>query len=80
MFYSALLLAAPLMLILLFIQVALGVVARTVPQMNVFFVGLPLQIGVGFLGLAAVLSFFGPWLTRSMGWLHGAVALATRAY
>jgi len=31
---------------------ALGVIARVVPQMNVFIVGFPLKIGVGMWGLA----------------------------
>ncbi|MGD9202105.1 MAG: flagellar biosynthetic protein FliR, partial [Chitinispirillia bacterium] len=35
--------------------VALGVIARTVPQINIFFVGLPLKIGLGIITLAIVL-------------------------
>jgi flagellar biosynthetic protein FliR len=75
---SAFMLAAPMLLILMFIQVAMGIVARTVPQMNVFFVGLPLQIGVGFLAMGVTLSFFIPWLYRSMSWLNGFFAAAIR--
>jgi flagellar biosynthetic protein FliR len=37
---------------------ALGVVARTVPQMNVFIVGMPLNLGVGLLIAATSMSFF----------------------
>jgi flagellar biosynthetic protein FliR len=37
---------------LLLTEVALGILARTVPQMNIFIVGFPLKIGVGLLGLA----------------------------
>lgn len=46
--------SAPLIAVLFFTQVGLGVVARTVPQINIFIVGFPLQIAVGliFLGLS----------------------------
>lgn len=57
MFVIALKIAAPIMAVMLFTNVALGVVARTVPQMNIFIVGFPLQISLGliFLGLTAPL-------------------------
>lgn len=57
MFGIALKLAAPIMAVMIFTNVALGVVARTVPQMNIFIVGFPLQISLGliFLGLTAPL-------------------------
>ncbi|RKY58758.1 MAG: hypothetical protein DRP94_05490 [Candidatus Latescibacterota bacterium] len=51
--------SAPVIAALLLSKVALGVLARTVPQMNVFIVGLPLTIGVGLLCLALSLPFFG---------------------
>jgi flagellar biosynthesis protein FliR len=42
---------------MIFTNVALGIMARTVPQMNIFVVGFPLQISLGlvFLGLTAPL-------------------------
>ena len=57
MFVIALKLAAPITAVMLFTNVALGIVARTVPQMNIFIVGFPLQISLGliFLGLTAPL-------------------------
>jgi flagellar biosynthetic protein FliR len=57
-FVTAIKLAAPLMAILFFLSVGLGLVARTVPQMNVFIIGFPLQIAAGLLMLAATMSFF----------------------
>ena len=57
MFVIALKIAAPITAVMLFTNVALGIVARTVPQMNIFIVGFPLQISMGliFLGLTAPL-------------------------
>ncbi|MFP4163360.1 MAG: flagellar biosynthetic protein FliR [Chitinispirillaceae bacterium] len=46
-FIIALKLAAPIFVTLLLTELALGIVARTVPQINIFFVGLPLKIFVG---------------------------------
>ncbi|MCL2183575.1 MAG: flagellar biosynthetic protein FliR [Chitinispirillia bacterium] len=48
-------LAAPIFVTLFLTQVALGIVARTVPQMNIFFVGLPLKILVGIGTMMIVL-------------------------
>lgn len=52
LFVAGVKIAAPIMAALFLMEVALGIVARTVPQMNVFIVGFPLKIGVGLLALA----------------------------
>lgn len=54
-FVIAVKISAPVAAVLLFTNVAMGLVARTVPQMNVFMVSFPLQIAAGllFIGLAA---------------------------
>jgi flagellar biosynthetic protein FliR len=51
-------LAAPLLGVLLIINVALALVGRVAPQANVFVLGLPLSIGIGVLGLYEVLPSF----------------------
>jgi flagellar biosynthesis protein FliR len=40
--------AAPIFVTLLLTQISLAIVSRTVPQINVFFVGMPLNIAIGF--------------------------------
>ena len=57
-FTTAVKISAPIMAILFFLSVGLGLVARTVPQMNVFIVGFPLQIGIGLLMVGLSISFF----------------------
>jgi flagellar biosynthetic protein FliR len=52
-FVLAIKLAAPVFLVLSLTSMALGIIARTVPQINIFFVGLPIKIFLG-LGLMAV--------------------------
>lgn len=58
MFYLAFQMAAPLIVALFLVDVALGVLARTVPQFNVFVVGLPIKIAVGFLILLLIVPSF----------------------
>jgi flagellar biosynthetic protein FliR len=49
--------AAPVLLALLLVEAGLALVARAVPQMNVFVVGMPAKILVGFAVVAASLPF-----------------------
>jgi len=56
MFVIAFQMAIPVVASLFLVDVALGIVARTVPQLNVFVVGLPLKIGVSFIVLIAVMA------------------------
>ena len=70
-FTTAVKIAAPIMAILFFLSVGLGLVARTVPQMNVFIVGCPLQIGVGLLMVGLSLSFFSVLVQQQMYDLPG---------
>lgn len=61
-------LAIPLAGALLLAEIALGLLARAVPQMNVFLVGMPARIGLGllvFLGaLPLIVVFMGEVLKR----------------
>jgi flagellar biosynthetic protein FliR len=50
-------LAAPVIGTLLLATLGLGILARTVPQMNVFVVGFPVKIAVGILAIAFSLPF-----------------------
>lgn len=68
---STLILAGPVLGILLVVQVALGILARVMPQMNVFIVTTPLQIGLGLLALGTTLGLLSPWLANGLQWLTG---------
>jgi len=65
-FVTAVKIGAPVMITLLLTDVALGIVARTVPQMNIFIVGFPLKIGVGFLVLGASLPLLAQLFSRAL--------------
>ena len=56
LFLLAFKLAFPIMLTLFVVNLALALINRLIPQINVFIVGLPLQITVGFVSLIIGLS------------------------
>jgi flagellar biosynthetic protein FliR len=53
MFTVGIKLAAPVIVASFLVNIAMGVLARVSPQMNVFFVSLPVKIGVGLMVLMA---------------------------
>jgi flagellar biosynthesis protein FliR len=54
-FASALWMAMPLVGMLLFTNLALGIISRVAPQINIFAVGFPITLLVGLLGIAFIL-------------------------
>ena len=52
-FFSALLLASPLIFTNMMLNVVMGIMSKTVPQMNVIMVSFVLNIGIGLLVFAA---------------------------
>lgn len=77
-FIVAIKLAAPVAVALLATSVALGIVARSFPAMNVFMVSMPLNIGIGFLILGLSLPVFVRVLQGSFGQLVGQMRLLFR--
>ena len=65
-FVIAIKVSAPIMIALFLISTAMGVLARTVPQMNVFIVGFPVQLAVGMSVLMAALPLFQILIERAL--------------
>lgn len=65
LFVLGLTLAAPVAIALFLIDAGLGIVSRSVPQMNVFLVGLIVKVGAGLLLLMATLSAMAPVMHRA---------------
>ena len=64
-------LSAPFLVFGLVFNIGLGVLARLMPQMQVYFVGVPLSIMAGFLILAVVISaMMGTFLDYFTGVMH----------
>ena len=66
-------LAAPVMVALLLTTVALGIMARAFPQMNIFMISLPLNVGLGLVILGMTLTIFFHVLEVSFGHLSAQI-------
>ncbi len=64
MFIIAIKVGAPVIVALLLTNVAFGLIARTVPQMNIFLVAMPIQIVVGLLFLVFALPYLLPFFRQ----------------
>jgi flagellar biosynthetic protein FliR len=62
MFVIAIKVGAPVIAALLLTTIALGLIARTVPQMNVFFVAMPLKIMIGLMFVGFSLPYLSSFL------------------
>ena len=55
LFASAFWIALPVIAMLMFANLALGIVSRVAPQMNIYAIGFPVTLAVGLVGVAATL-------------------------
>ena len=60
LFILSLQIAAPLLAVLFMLDFGLGIIARVVPQMNVFLVGIPLKIAGGLFMLSIIVMLLNP--------------------
>jgi flagellar biosynthetic protein FliR len=70
MFLMGLKIAAPIMVALFLSNLCLGIVARTVPQVNILMIGFPINICIGLILFSLILMNFTPVVTdlaRTMG-------------
>lgn len=64
LFSAGLLLALPLITALLIANLAMGVLARVAPQLNIFAVGFPVTLTAGFIVLMFSIPYFGTAIER----------------
>ncbi|HVA37778.1 MAG TPA: flagellar biosynthetic protein FliR [Candidatus Dormibacteraeota bacterium] len=77
-FLLAIKIAAPVAAALFVTNLALGLMARVAPQINVFVVGFPLQIGVGLIMVAVTLPLLGYLLPQAFSALPQQVQTTLR--
>ncbi len=65
MFVLAVKVMAPASAVLFFMDVAMGIVAKTVPQIPVMIVGMPVKIAVGFIFVGMSLNLFLPLMIKN---------------
>lgn len=63
-FVVGLQLSLPLIAILLMTNLALGILTRSAPQLNIFAIGFPITLGVGLIMLDITLPYFAPQFER----------------
>ncbi len=64
MFLIGIKIAAPIMVALFLSNLCLGIVARTVPQVNILMVGFPINLCIGLILLSLILRNIAPLLTE----------------
>lgn len=70
MFVLSVKIMAPVSAVLLFTNVALGILAKTVPQINLLIVSMPISIGLGFIFVGLSLGMFEPILESNFSTLE----------
>ncbi|KYH32652.1 flagellar biosynthetic protein FliR [Neomoorella mulderi] len=80
MFSLAVRIAAPVIVVLLIADLALSLIARTVPQLNVFILGFPLKIGLGLLVLIAILPILATVFHNLFSQMEHDLALLLRSW
>jgi flagellar biosynthetic protein FliR len=79
LFSAGLLLALPLIAALLIANLAMGVLARVAPQLNIFAVGFPVTLMSGFLVLMFSIPYFGAAMEKLFDHAFRAMAQILRA-
>jgi flagellar biosynthetic protein FliR len=74
-FVIAIKVGAPVIVVLLITSVALGLIARTVPQMNIFIVAIPLKIVVGLTFLVFSFTHLSAYLGQVFSQLANTILL-----
>ena len=69
----------PITFAILLTNVGLGILARTMPQMNIFVVGIPMQLMIGIVVLSMIIPFYVLFLDVLFNEMYGNISLAVRA-
>lgn len=71
MFILGVRIAAPVIMALFLVDLALALISRTAPQMNILVMGFPLKIAVGFLFLSYVMEMMSDYVTNFISAMDG---------
>jgi flagellar biosynthetic protein FliR len=66
-FATGLWIALPVIGMLMFANLALGIVSRVAPQMNIYAIGFPITLTVGLIGITATLPMMDQPMLALMG-------------
>ena len=71
--------AMPVTFAILLTNVGMGILARTMPQMNIFVVGIPLQLTIGSSMLSMILPFYILFLDVVFNEMYANISIALKA-
>ncbi|MBR3051636.1 MAG: flagellar biosynthetic protein FliR [Selenomonadaceae bacterium] len=78
-FMNGMKIAMPVTFAILLTNVGMGILARTMPQMNIFVVGIPLQLTIGTSMLSMVLPFYILFLDVIFNAMYANISIALKA-
>ena len=77
-FTTGMKIAMPVTFAILMVNVGMGILARSMPQMNIFVVGIPMHIIVGIFMLSVVTPFYVLFLDVVFDAMYGNISLAIK--
>lgn len=78
-FMNGMKIAMPVTFAILMTNVGLGILARTMPQMNIFVVGIPMQLMIGMTTVAMILPFYILFLDVIFNEMYAHISIALKA-
>jgi len=79
-FKIAITIAAPMIIVMLVIDIVMGLISRTVPQINVFMLGMPLKSLIGMVMFLILVSSFFSLIGKTLGSMDGYMLKITEMF
>jgi flagellar biosynthetic protein FliR len=80
LFVVAVRIAAPAIAVLMLYNASLGIIAKTVPQINLLIVGFPVRIALGMTVVGLSMTFFHPYLSNAFDLMISNLYLIMRQF
>ncbi len=80
LFIVAMRIAAPTIAVLMLYNASLGIIAKTVPQINLLIVGFPVRIALGMIVVGLSMAFFLPYLSSAFDLMIENVYMIMRSF
>lgn len=77
-FLTGMKIAMPVTFAILITNVGMGILARTMPQMNIFVVGIPMHLTIGLFMLAMLMPFYVLFLDVMFNGMYSSISQAVR--
>ena len=78
-FLNGMKIAMPVTFAILLTNVGLGILARTMPQMNIFVVGIPMQLMIGITMISMILPFYILFLDVIFNEMYATISIALKS-